>query len=62
MQKYYPGAVVEGTVVGIKPYGAFIEIENGIECYYAIEENASPFFTKKILSIVTLPLYALFVF
>ena len=26
MQKYYPGAVVKGTVVAIKPYGAFIEI------------------------------------
>ena len=27
---------------------AFIEIENGIECYYAIGENSKPFFTKKI--------------
>ena len=27
---------------------AFIEIENGIECYYAIAENSTPFFTKKI--------------
>ena len=30
MQKYYPGAVVEGTVVGVKPYGAFISLEDGI--------------------------------
>lgn len=27
---------------------AFIEIENGIECYYAIGENPAPIFTKKI--------------
>ena len=27
---------------------AFIEIENGVECYYAIGENPKPIFTKKI--------------
>lgn len=27
---------------------AFIEIANGVECYYAINENPSPIFTKKI--------------
>ena len=27
---------------------AFIEISQGVECYYAIEENPKPFFTKKI--------------
>ena len=27
---------------------AFIEIENGVECYYAIGENPTPIFTKKI--------------
>lgn len=26
---------------------AFIEIENGVECYYAINENKAPIFTKK---------------
>lgn len=26
---------------------AFVEIENGIECYYAIGENETPYFTKK---------------
>lgn len=27
---------------------AFIEIANGVECYYALSENPSPIFTKKI--------------
>ena len=27
---------------------AFIEIENGVECYYAIPENPKPIFTKKL--------------
>ncbi len=27
---------------------AFVEIGNGIECYYSLSENPSPFFTKKI--------------
>ena len=38
MQKYYPGAVVEGTVVGIKPYGAFISLEEGISGLLHISE------------------------
>ena len=38
MQKYYPGAVVEGTVVGIKPYGAFISLEDGISGLLHISE------------------------
>ncbi len=25
--KYFPGAIVEGLVTGIKPYGAFVDIE-----------------------------------
>lgn len=25
--KYYPGAIVEGFVTGIQPYGAFVDIE-----------------------------------
>ena len=28
MKKYYPGNIVEGKVVGIKPYGVFIELED----------------------------------
>ena len=38
MQKYYPGAVVEGTVVGIKPYGAFISLGDGINGLLHISE------------------------
>jgi predicted RNA-binding protein with RPS1 domain len=38
MQKYYPGAVVSGTVVGIKPYGAFISLENDISGLLHISE------------------------
>lgn len=28
MKKYYPGNVVEGKVVGIKPYGVFISLDD----------------------------------
>ena len=38
MQKYYPGAVVEGTVVAIKPYGAFISLDDGISGLLHISE------------------------
>jgi len=38
MQKYYPGAVVDGTVVGIKPYGAFISLDDGISGLLHISE------------------------
>ena len=38
MQKYYPGAVVEGKVVGIKPYGAFISLDEGISGLLHISE------------------------
>ena len=27
MKKYYPGNIVEGKVVGIKPYGVFISLD-----------------------------------
>ncbi len=27
MKKYYPGNIVEGKVIGIKPYGVFISID-----------------------------------
>ncbi len=38
MQKYYPGAVVSGTVVGIKPYGAFISLDDDISGLLHISE------------------------
>ena len=28
MKKYYPGNVVEGKVVGIKPYGVFVSLDD----------------------------------
>ncbi|MGN1326777.1 MAG: S1 RNA-binding domain-containing protein, partial [Clostridia bacterium] len=34
----YKGAVVKGTVKNIKPYGAFIEMENGIDGLLYIED------------------------
>ena len=43
MQKYYPGAVVDGTVVGIKPYGAFISLEDGISGLLHISEITDSF-------------------
>jgi len=43
MQKYCPGAVVEGTVVGIKPYGAFISLEDGISGLLHISEITDQF-------------------
>ena len=33
-EKYTPGKKVKGKVVNIMPYGAFIEIENGVEETY----------------------------
>jgi predicted RNA-binding protein with RPS1 domain len=38
MQKYYPGAVVEGKVVGIKPYGAFISLDDDMSGLLHISE------------------------
>lgn len=43
MQKYYPGAVVEGKVVGIKPYGAFIALDNNISGLLHISEITDSF-------------------
>ena len=28
MKKYYPGNIVEGKVIGIKPYGIFISLDD----------------------------------
>ena len=38
MQKYYPGAVVKGTVISIKPYGAFISLEDNVNGLLHISE------------------------
>ena len=43
MQKYYPGAVVSGTVVGIKPYGAFISLDDEISGLLHISEITDSF-------------------
>jgi predicted RNA-binding protein with RPS1 domain len=43
MQKYYPGAVISGTVVGIKPYGAFISLEDDISGLLHISEITDSF-------------------
>ena len=43
MQKYYPGAVVSGTVVGVKPYGAFISLEDDISGLLHISEITDSF-------------------
>lgn len=37
-EKYPPGTIVEGTIVNLLPYGAFIEIEPGIEGLIHISE------------------------
>lgn len=37
---------VKNIVANIK--AAFIEIANGVECYYSLDENPNPIFTKKI--------------
>ena len=43
MQKYYPGAVVKGTVVSIKPYGAFISLDDNVNGLLHISEITDSF-------------------
>ena len=43
MQKYYPGAVVKGTVISIKPYGAFISLEDNVNGLLHISEITDSF-------------------
>lgn len=43
--KYYPGRKVQGRVVNIMPYGAFIELEDGVEGLCHISELS---WTRKI--------------
>ncbi len=43
------GNIYIGRVKNIVPniHAAFVEIEQGVECYYAMDENTTPIFTKK---------------
>mgnify|MGYP003303964686 CR=1 FL=1 len=43
MKKYYPGNVVEGKVIGIKPYGVFVSLEDGIIGLLHISEISEGF-------------------
>ena len=43
MKKYYPGNVVEGKVVGIKPYGVFISLDEEIMGLLHISEISEGF-------------------
>ena len=43
MKKYYPGNIVRGTVVGIKPYGVFISLEEDVVGLLHISEISEGF-------------------
>jgi len=43
MKKYYPGNVVEGKVVGIKPYGVFVGLEDDVIGLLHISEISDGF-------------------
>ena len=43
MKKYYPGNIVEGKVVGIKPYGIFISLDEQIMGLLHISEISDGF-------------------
>lgn len=43
MKKYYPGNIVEGKVVGIKPYGVFVSLEDEIMGLIHISEISEGF-------------------
>lgn len=43
MKKYYPGNVVEGKVVGIKPYGVFIALDEEVMGLLHISEISDGF-------------------
>ena len=51
MKKYYPGNVVKGKVVAIKPYGVFVELEDDIIGLLHISE-ISDFFVADINKII----------
>ena len=50
MKKYYPGNVVKGKVVGIKPYGIFVSLEDDIMGLLHISE-ISDFFVSDFKSL-----------
>ncbi len=43
MKKYYPGNIVEGRVVGIKPYGIFISLDEDVMGLLHISEISDGF-------------------
>ena len=43
MKKYYPGNIVEGKVVGIKPYGVFVSLEEEVMGLLHISEISEGF-------------------
>jgi len=43
MKKYYPGSIVEGKVVGVKPYGVFVSLEDEIMGLIHISEISEGF-------------------
>ena len=43
IEDYKPGMIVYGKVSGIKPYGAFLEFENGVTGLIHISEISSRF-------------------
>lgn len=43
MKKYYPGNIVKGKVVGIKPYGIFVSLEDDILGLLHISEISEGF-------------------
>lgn len=53
MKKYYPGNIVKGKVVGIKPYGIFIELEDDVVGLLHISE-ISDFFVADISKIINI--------
>lgn len=43
MKKYYPGNIVEGTVIGIKPYGIFVNLDESTVGLLHISEISDGF-------------------
>ena len=43
MKKYYPGNIVKGTVLGIKPYGVFVGLEDDVVGLLHISEISDGF-------------------
>ena len=43
MKKYYPGNIVEAKVIGLKPYGVFVDLGDGILGLIHISEISENF-------------------